>query len=342
MNTNMIETPTKTGPSTRNARRSFEQQQSDSNRNQEGKPDQEPDWKTVTQSIGPDQLSWKNVDWVIFTWMVAMHAGCLVAPFYFSWSALGVAVVLHWLTCSIGICMTYHRYLAHRSFKLSKPAEFFALLCGLLSGEGTPLMWTATHRMHHQLSDHKGDPHSPLNGQWWWSHMLWTFLRHIPKYQETLYRRYAPELFERPLMRFFEKTYGLWLTASGLAFLALGGLIGGLDGAISMLLWGLCVRMAAAYHTTWLINSATHLWGYRNYETRDESRNLWWVAILAYGEGWHNNHHAHPALAPAGHKWWEIDMTWWSIKFLRFCGLAYDVKDRLPTNSCETTESTVQ
>jgi stearoyl-CoA desaturase (delta-9 desaturase) len=99
---------------------------------------------------------------------------------------------------------------------------------------------------------------------------------------------------------------------------------------VSLLIWGMSVRMVAAYHSTWLINSATHLWGYRNYDTRDESRNLWWVAILAYGEGWHNNHHAHPAIAPAGHRWWELDMTWWAIRVLQAVGLAWDVRDQIP------------
>ena len=89
--------------------------------------------------------------------------------------------------------------------------------------------------------------------------------------------------------------------------------------------------MTAAYHSTWFVNSATHLWGYRNYDTRDESRNLWWVAILAYGEGWHNNHHAHPSVAPAGHRWWEVDITWWAIRLLQLTGQAYDVRAKIPT-----------
>ncbi len=117
---------------------------------------------------------------------------------------------------------------------------------------------------------------------------------------------------------------------AGVSLLAIGAVLNGWTGALSMLLWGMCVRMTFAYHSTWLVNSATHMWGYRNYETRDRSRNLWWVALLAYGEGWHNNHHAHPTLAPAGHRWWEVDITWWSIKLLRFLGQATDVQDQVP------------
>jgi stearoyl-CoA desaturase (delta-9 desaturase) len=149
------------------------------------------------------------------------------------------------------------------------------------------------------------------------------------KEKELLLNRYAPDLVHDPLMQFFEKTYGYWLVASAIGLYALGEVtkVGGL----SMMLWGQCVRMVWCYHATWFVNSATHIWGYRNYETRDLSRNLWWVAIIAWGEGWHNNHHAHPHTARAGHKWWEFDSTWWVISALRAVGLAYDVDDRIPT-----------
>jgi len=271
----------------------------------------------------PDQLTWKNVDWVVLFWMIGIHLGCLAAPFYFSWPALGMAVGIYWLTSSIGVCLGYHRYLSHNSFKLTRPAEFFVLLCSVASGQGSPLMWTATHRLHHQRSDHEGDPHSPLEGKWW-SHILWLFVNHTPEQRATLFQRYVPDLVERPMLQFFEKTYGLWLVGIGVVLYLVGGL--------PAVVWALCVRMTIAYHSTWFVNSATHLWGYRNYETRDESRNLWWVALLAFGEGWHNNHHAHPHAARAGHRWWEFDMTWWVIRAMQAVGLAKDVDDRIPLN----------
>ena len=282
----------------------------------------------ILEALDPSRLRWDNIDWVVFTWMVVVHLGALAAPFFFSWTGLAVAVVLHWVTCSIGICLGYHRYLAHKSLKLKQPSEFLTLLCGAISGEGSPLQWAATHRVHHQRSDLKGDPHSPFDGTFW-SHVAWLFVRQKPNYRERLYRQYVPELADRPLLRFFQKTEVFWLVATGVMLLALGGL--------PVLLWGMCVRMVFAYHSTWFVNSATHLWGYRNYDTRDESRNLWWVAVLSYGEGWHNNHHAHPSLAPAGHRWWEIDMTWWAIKFLKAIGQAYDVRDRIPEKANRTT-----
>jgi stearoyl-CoA desaturase (delta-9 desaturase) len=271
--------------------------------------------------FNPKQLHWRNIDWVVLGWMIAVHIGCLAAPFFFTWKAVGLTVIAYWLTSSVGVCLGYHRYLSHKSLKLSKPAEFGVLLCSVASGQGSPLMWTAAHRLHHQRSDQEGDPHSPLQGKWW-SHILWLFVKHTPEQRAILYRRYCPDLVDRPLLKFFERTYGWWLLVVGLLLLAIGGIPG--------VLWAMCVRMVFAYHSTWFVNSATHLWGYRNYATRDESRNLWWVALLAFGEGWHNNHHAHPHSARAGHRWWEIDMTWWLIRSLRAIGMATEVDDRIP------------
>jgi stearoyl-CoA desaturase (delta-9 desaturase) len=271
-----------------------------------------------------DRLQWRNVDWVVATWMLAMHVGCVAAFFFFTWQAALTALVLHWLTCSVGITMTYHRCLSHRSLKLRWPARFVGTLCGSISGEGTPLMWSATHRVHHGQSDQPGDPHSPLEGPWW-SHLWWMMIKTSERKKQLLYQYYAPDLARDPMMWFFERTFGLWLVVTGVTLFAVGGW--------SLLLWGLCVRMVAAYHSTWFVNSATHLWGYRNYETTDASRNLWWVALFAYGEGWHNNHHAHPHLARAGHRWWEVDMTWWTISALRAVGLAHDVDDRIPESA---------
>jgi stearoyl-CoA desaturase (delta-9 desaturase) len=277
--------------------------------------------EAIFAAMHPSQLRWDNIDWVVTFWTVVMHAGAIAAPFFFTWSALGVCIFLHWLTCSVGVCLGYHRYLSHKALKLRPPAEFFTMLCGTLSAEGTPLGWAANHRLHHQRSDQPGDPHSPLDGPWW-SHILWLFVRTKKDHNERIQRVYVPELLDRPILRFFEKTEIFWHIGSGALLFVLGGW--------PMLLWGMCMRMVLAYHSTWFVNSATHLWGYRNYETRDHSRNLWWVALVSYGEGWHNNHHAHPSVAPAGHRWWEFDATWQMIKLFRFLGLAYDVKDRIP------------
>jgi len=282
----------------------------------------------IVQYFSKDNLKLRNVDWVVATWMLAMHLGCLAAPFFFTWQALAVAVVLHWATCSLGICLTFHRCLSHRSLKLRTPAKFMGCLIGTIAGEGSPLMWAATHRVHHGHSDQPGDPHSPLEGPWW-AHLWWMMVKSSDRKKQLLYQYYAPDLYRDPMLRFFDRTFALWLWGTGIALLLIGGL--------PMLLWGMCVRMVLAYHSTWFVNSATHLWGYRNYETTDASRNLWWVALFAYGEGWHNNHHAHPRLARAGHRWWEFDMTWWAICGLRAIGQATDVDDRIPDKKAAAT-----
>ncbi len=294
------------------------------------------DRELLRTAFAKEELTWRSVDPVVVAWIVGMHAGLLAAPFFFDWWAVALCVGLHWATCSIGICLGYHRYLSHRSLKLKAPAEFVSILCGVIAGEGRPLKWAATHRVHHQKSDQDGDPHSPTEGTWW-SHILWLFRKQRTAEEEVLIRRYVPELAERPILRLFDDHYALWLWGAGLAIGAVGFVYGLISpdvspwfGAASFMLWGMCVRMVFAYHSTWFVNSATHLWGYRNYETRDHSKNLWWVAILAYGEGWHNNHHAHPSIAPAGHRWWEFDPTWCAIRFLRAIGQAHDVKDRIP------------
>lgn len=305
----------------------------------------------LLSTFGRDNLRWNNVDWNVVGWMTLMHAGAIAAPFYFSWSALGVAVVLHWLTCSIGICLTMHRYLSHRSLKLKTPAKFFGLVCATVAGEGTPLHWSAVHRVHHSKSDQEGDPHSPNEGDWW-SHILWTFVGRDSRLHPTMYKHFVPDLVQDKMLWFFEKAFlPVLFGTAGLLFVV-GYLTSSQPfyGGMSMLLWGMCVRMVFAYHSTWFVNSATHMWGYRTYETTDRSRNLWWVAVAAYGEGWHNNHHAYPRLARAGHQWWEIDPTWMAIKFLRFIGQAYDVDDRLPqdlpasksTNPLETLQGKPQ
>ncbi len=284
----------------------------------------------LVEAFSTTQLRWNNVDWIVTGYLISVHLGCLAAPFFISWQAVVTCLVLHWFTCSIGICLGFHRYLAHRSLKLRKPAEFFVLAAGAISGEGSPLTWAATHRLHHQKSDQEGDPHSPVRDSTWWSHIGWLFPQRSNEQKQLLFRRYIPELAANKMLQFFERTYPLWLWGSGMALLGFGYLLSGWTGAIAMVVWGMCVRTTIAYHSTWFVNSATHLWGYRNYKTRDESRNLWWVAILSYGEGWHNNHHAHPSVAPAGHKWWEVDMTWWAIKLLRATGMAYDVRTKVP------------
>ncbi len=271
-----------------------------------------------------------GINWVNVAWMGTINAGAVAALWHFSWSALAITVFLHWVTACLGVTLGYHRLLTHGSLVVPRPLKYFFSMCGMLSAEGSPLFWVATHRKHHVLSDQEGDPHSPNDG-FWWAHMLWFKPKDAPGEVDAVCQRWAPDMYKDPVQQLLHKYFilppialGVFLYAVGEYFFQLG---------LSWMLWGLCLRMIAAYHSTWFVNSATHVWGYRNYETTDRSRNLWWVALLSYGEGWHNNHHAHQRLARHGHKWWEIDVTYMVIWVLKKVGLAKQVQDRLPHSS---------
>ena len=267
-----------------------------------------------------------GMDWPTITWITLVHVGALVAPFVFTWQALVLTLVLHWFTGGIGICLGFHRLFTHNSFRTYRPVQCLIAWIGGLAGEGSCIHWVANHRKHHALSDKVGDPHSPHDGAWW-SHMIWTMC-HMPAEQATeFHRRWTPDLADDPMLRFLERTFILWHILMGAVIFALGFLYGGLGMACSLLVWGMFVRLAFVLHSTWFVNSASHMWGYRNYETTDDSRNNWWVALIAYGEGWHNNHHAYPRMARHGHRWWEVDMTFLAIRLLDKLGLAWDVVD---------------
>ena len=179
------------------------------------------------------------------------------------------------------------------------------------------------------FSDKEGDPHSPRDGKWW-SHMLWFMPDFGRKHHDTMLARYAPDLAKDPVMRFLHKAFLPSHVLMGVALFSVGYFGWNAYTGWSFVAWGMFVRLVYVLHVTWFVNSATHLWGYRTYETTDDSKNLWWVGILAFGEGWHNNHHAFQRMAKAGHKWWEIDMTYWAILALEKLGLAWDVVKEPP------------
>jgi stearoyl-CoA desaturase (delta-9 desaturase) len=258
------------------------------------------------------QLSWVNV-----AFFGAMHALVLFAPWFFSWSALGVAIALHWLFGSIGICLGYHRLLTHRSLQVPKPLEYAIAIIGALAMQGGPIFWVAGHRLHHLYTeDYDKDPYSARRG-FWWSHMLWIFYPKKEFFDYDQYKRYAPDLDRDPFYRWLNSYFFLLQIPLGILLYIVGGW--------SFVFYGLLVRIVVLWHCTWLINSATHMRGYRTFASEDNSRNLWWAAIVTYGEGWHNNHHAYPNVAKAGLKWWEIDVTWWAIQLLITLGLARKV-----------------
>ncbi|MGC4005141.1 MAG: fatty acid desaturase [Pirellulales bacterium] len=274
------------------------------------------------------QAPWQSgVDWPIVAWIAMVHVGACLAlfPYFFSWEAVIFTVVTTWISASWGICMGYHRLLTHGSFQTYRPIRWALALLGSLTGEGSALTWVSNHRLHHQFSDKDGDPHSPRHGNMW-SHMLWFMPNQGRKWKDDLYQRFSPDLYRDPVMRALDKLFLPihWVVGMGLFFGAYA-IWGDWQMAWSFVVWGVFVRMLYTLHITWFVNSATHLWGYKNYETSDDSTNLWWVGLLAFGEGWHNNHHAYQRMAKHGHRWWEVDVTYWAILGMEKVGLAWNV-----------------
>jgi stearoyl-CoA desaturase (delta-9 desaturase) len=267
---------------------------------------------------------WADLDWPSVIWIGGVHLAALLAPFYFTWSGLAICLALYWVTGGLGVCLGYHRLLTHGSFQTTKPMRFLFALLGGVSGEGSAIDWVANHRKHHAFSDQDGDPHTPRDGGWW-AHMLWIFPQHTREELAAHTKRWAPDLVKDKGVVFLHKTFLVWHILLGSALLGAGWTFFDRFTGVSWLIWGLAVRMVIVFHITWLVNSASHMWGYRNYETTDDSRNLWWVGLLAFGEGWHNNHHAYQRMAAHGHRWWELDPTYWVIRGLESVGLAWDV-----------------
>ena len=258
-----------------------------------------------------------KVSWASIGFFAVIHGLALLAPWFFSWSALGVAIALHWLCGSVGICMGYHRMLTHRSFRVPQWLEYVIATVGALALQGGPTFWVAGHRQHHAFTEHtEKDPYSADKG-FWWSHMAWMFKLKPEVFDRKVYSKYAPDLAHDPYYAFLDRYFLLLQVPLAVLLYAAGGW--------SFVIYGIFVRAVLLWHCTWLINSANHLWGSRHFDTDDNSRNLWWVALLTYGEGWHNNHHAFPKMAQAGLAPGEIDMTWWLIKGLKQVGLATKV-----------------
>jgi stearoyl-CoA desaturase (delta-9 desaturase) len=253
--------------------------------------------------------------------LALIHAGACAAffPVFFSWSGVEVAMLLYYLTGAIGICLGYHRLLTHRSFRLPRALEYAAATLGALALQGGPTKWIATHRAHHAFSDTERDPHDSNRG-FWWSHVAWLYSRNPAQLSREEQRRYAPDIAGDPYYRFLDATTLALQIALGLILYILGGW--------PWVVWGIFVRLVMTYHITWLVNSAAHLSGYRPFRTPglDRSTNNWWVALLAWGEGWHNNHHAFPFSARHGLQWWEFDATWLSVRALQMMGLATAVR----------------
>jgi stearoyl-CoA desaturase (delta-9 desaturase) len=271
----------------------------------------------VTPTLMYGRRYQKGVNWITAIAMIAFHVLAVAAFFFVTKGALIAALILYFVGGMLGIGMAYHRLLTHRSYKTYKWVEYFLTFCGTLALEGGPIFWVATHRVHHQKSDREGDPHTPREGTWW-AHMGWILQGDGLHHDAQVLARYAPDLCKDPVQLWLSKWHWTSNVIVGLFLLAFGG--------IPYVLWGIFFRTTVGLHTTWLVNSATHLWGSRRFKTRDDSTNNWWVALLTFGEGWHNNHHAHPTSARHGLAWYELDLNWIGISTLRMLGLAWDTR----------------
>jgi fatty-acid desaturase len=260
------------------------------------------------QHAGDDQINW-----VTAGFMLMFHLGAIAALFFFTWKAFFVAIFLWWMVGCLGIGMCYHRLLTHRGYHTPKWVEYFMTVCSTLALEGGPIFWVATHRIHHQHSDKEGDPHSPVDGTWW-AHMGWILMGKSMHHDTTTLARYVPDLAKDKFHVWITKYHYVPIIALAAILFAIGGW--------PFLLWGIFARTVVGLHATWLVNSVTHMWGSRRFKTHDLSTNNLIVALLTWGEGWHNNHHAHPTSARHGLRWYEVDVNWYGIWTLEKLGLA--------------------
>jgi fatty-acid desaturase len=283
------------------------------------------------EGVHGSTIKWRHVIAVGGYHLLALMA---LNSWFFSWAGVALAVIGIPVFGSIGINLCYHRLLSHRSFCCPRWLEHAFAILGVCCLEDTPARWVAIHRQHHHHSDDVPDPHSPLVNPFW-AYIGWVIFENKETSGLAIYDRYARDVIRDRFYLWVERLYvgivllswAVFYFGGFLAILALDGTVA--DAAhfgASVWLWGVIVRTIAVWHITWAGNSVPHIWGYRNYQTHDNSRNNIFVAIITNGEGWHNNHHADPGSASNQHCWWELDLTY---AFLRCCvllGVAWDVR----------------
>jgi len=257
-------------------------------------------------------------------------------PYVFSWWGVLWLPIGNYLICSIGIGAGCHRLLTHRSYKCPLWFEHGLALLACCNLQQSPARWVLVHRIHHQHSDHEPDPHTPMVS-WFWGHVGWLFVENRQLSKSETYEKYIRDLMRDPLYLKLERRQNyMWVYAAHAVLFYLVGLgvgwwlTGTVNGSVRVgvqwLLWGVAYRTIYTWHVTWGVNSFAHMFGYRNYETRDDSRNNWLFALTTSGDGWHNNHHADPRSAAHGfHRWWEFDLTYLTIKLWEKLGLAWDI-----------------
>jgi len=283
----------------------------------------------------PAGVSRRRINWYYAFPVAGCHVLAVLAffPWFFSWTGVVLAILGVYFYGMIGINLSYHRLLSHRSFQCPLWLEYFFAAVAACCLQDTPARWVAVHRKHHHRADDEPDPHSPL-ASLLWAYVGWVFIENTDLSRLALYDRYARDIIRDPFYAFIERTIVGILLLSWMMYFAAGCaaelLLGGtateaVQFGASVWLWGVVVRTVLVWHITWSGNSFPHLWGYRNYDTKDNSRNNILVAIVTSGEGFHNNHHAQPNSASNCHRWWEVDLTYLFLRLLALVGLVWGV-----------------
>ncbi|MBA4124750.1 MAG: fatty acid desaturase [Acidobacteria bacterium] len=269
------------------------------------------------QNVLEFEQSRRSINWKNLSIVIVFHLLTIPAFFMFSWQNFAAMLIGNWIVGSLGVGLGYHRLLTHRSFKAPKWLEYTLTVFGAMAIQDDAPKWVATHRIHHQFVETDKDPHSTRPG-FWWAHMEWILRGTAQDHDEATLKRYVPDLLKDKFHVLLAKYYYIPLVLSGFLLFAIGGW--------SMVLWGVFVRIVFGWHSTWFVNSATHFFGKRRFATEDDSTNNAWVAILTFGEGWHNNHHAQPTSARHGLKWYEFDMNWLTIRLFEKLGWAKQIR----------------
>lgn len=286
----------------------------------------------------PEAVSGLRIRWPYSLSIAVLHLLALLAfiPWFFSWTGVVVCLLGLYVFGTLGINLCFHRLLTHRSFKCPRWLEHATAILGVCCLQEGPARWVGIHRKHHQQSDERPDPHSPLVA-FIWGHCGWLMLENRDTDSFHLLHRYSRDLVTQPFYLNLERrlrwfwvyvAHVLVFAAAGLGagFLLTGDWAGAAQFAASIVLWGVVVRTVLVWHITWSVNSLSHMWGYRTFkDTGENSRNNWFVALISNGEGWHNNHHGDQRSAAHGHHWYEPDVTYLTILALAAVGLATDV-----------------
>jgi len=269
------------------------------------------------QNVIEFEQSRQSINWKNLAIVITFHFLAIPALFMFSWKNVAVMLIGNWIVGSLGVGLGYHRLLTHRSFKAPKWLEYTLTTFGTMAIQDDAPKWVATHRIHHQFVETEKDPHSTKPG-FFWAHMGWILKGTAQDHDEATLKRYVPDLLKDKFHVLLAKYYYIPLVLSGFVLFAIGGW--------ELVLWGVFVRVVVGWHTTWFVNSLTHFVGKRPFETNDDSTNNWFVALLTFGEGWHNNHHAFPTSARHGLKWYQFDMNWLTIRLFKRLGWAKQIR----------------